>query len=150
MEIDKRVLYDKCLTILEDKIKSLQESLNSVTDAVNSETKSTAGDKHETGRAMMQLEQEKLSAQLNDAINQKDDFCRIDIHAVSKFIVKGSLVYTNKSILFISAPIGKVMLDDEIVFAISTDSPLGKKLLGRKENDKIEVNGTVYLIRSVK
>jgi uncharacterized protein YgiM (DUF1202 family) len=149
MEIDKRVLYDKCLAILEDKIKSLQESLNSVTDAVNSETKSTAGDKHETGRAMMQLEQEKLSVQLNEAVHQKEEFCRIDIDAVSEYIVKGSLVYTDKSILFISAPIGKVMLNNEIVFAISTDSPLGKKLLGRKQNDKIEINGTVYLIKSL-
>lgn len=149
MEIDKDSLFRTCLGILNEKIKSLRDSLQSVTDAVNNETKSTAGDKHETGRAMMQLEQEKLSAQLNELLNQKDEMLRIDITASSSVVIKGSLVGTDKGYLFITSALGKVKLKDLVIYAISIESPLGRKLLGASVNDKREMNGIVYSIRSI-
>ena len=59
----KQNIYSQCLLILNQKIEELNSALATATESANNETKSSAGDKHETARAMMQLEQEKLSLQ---------------------------------------------------------------------------------------
>lgn len=46
------------------KALTLEEELNDIKEALFQDSKSTAGDKHETSRAMAQLEQEKLGKQL--------------------------------------------------------------------------------------
>lgn len=48
-------LHQKCLDFIEAKIAGVQEILASIADAKSKETKSSAGDKFETGRAMLQL-----------------------------------------------------------------------------------------------
>ena len=55
----KKQLYLFCVDYVESKLTNLQSALASAREAVSDDSKSTAGDKHETGRAMAQLEQEK-------------------------------------------------------------------------------------------
>ena len=45
----------------------LQNAINRAQESLDSESKSSAGDKHETGRAMAQLEMEKLGGQYESA-----------------------------------------------------------------------------------
>ena len=58
MEI-KQKLYNKCVSLVEEKLELLQKAIDESQKALSSESKSTAGDKHETGRAMIHLEMEK-------------------------------------------------------------------------------------------
>ena len=60
----KQQLYQYCWTFIEDRFKTIQNNIEELQKALNSETKSSAGDKHETGRAMLQLDREKLGLQL--------------------------------------------------------------------------------------
>ena len=53
---------------------TVHQIIRSNQNALNSETKSSAGDKHETGRAMLQLEMEKASQQLAVVDEMKVDF----------------------------------------------------------------------------
>lgn len=119
------------------------------TESANNETKSSAGDKHETARAMMQLEQEKLSYQLKDLQDQKLELEKIDISKPSAQIAKGTLIQSDKGFLFLSIGLGKINVDDKTVFAISPQSPLGVKLLGKKENDIVDMNGVKYTIEKL-
>jgi transcription elongation GreA/GreB family factor len=123
--------------------------LATATESANNETKSSAGDKHETARAMMQLEQEKLSYQLKDLQDQKSELEKIDITKPSAQIAKGTLIQSDKGFLFLSIGLGKISVDDKTVFAISPQSPLGVKLLGEKENDIVDMNGVKYLIEKL-
>lgn len=119
------------------------------TEAANNETKSSAGDKHETSRAMMQLEQEKLGKQLKELEEQRSELEKIDISKPSVQIAKGTLIQSDKGFLFISIGLGKISVDGKTVFAISPQSPLGLKLLGKKENDVVEMNAVNYTIQKL-
>ena len=49
--------------LLLEKLHSIQQQIDDIKLALSEDTKSTAGDKHETARSMAQLEQEKLGKQ---------------------------------------------------------------------------------------
>ena len=145
----KQNIYSQCLQILNKKIEELNLALNTATESANNETKSSAGDKHETARAMMQIEQEKLSKQLKELQDQKTELEKIDITKNSVQIAKGTLIKTDKGFLFLSTGLGKIVVDTETDFVVSPQSPLGLKLLGLKENDTAEMNNIKYTIQKL-
>ena len=145
----KKKIYGHCLGLINENIRNLHSALVNATEAANNETKSSAGDKHETARAMMQLEQEKLGNQLKELQEQKSELEKIDISKPSSQIAKGTLIQSDKGFLFLSVGFGKIFVDDKTVFAISPQSPLGIKLLGKKENDVVEMNGVKYTIEKL-
>tara|TARA_R110001592_G_scaffold109429_1_gene305168 strand:- start:1189 stop:1674 length:486 start_codon:yes stop_codon:yes gene_type:complete len=145
----KNKLYQRCLTIAEEKITSLKEILQETQDAANNETKSSAGDKHETGRAMAQLETEKLTTQLTEALKLKQAVSQINSTTSTNQITIGSIVYTNNGNFYIAASIGKIEVEDESFFAISPASPIGKLLLTKKEKESFSFNGNQYFIEQI-
>jgi transcription elongation GreA/GreB family factor len=145
----KEKIYNHCLGLLNQKIEDLNLALANINEAANNETKSSAGDKHETSRAMMQLEQEKLGKQLKELQEQRSELEKIDISKPSLQISKGTLIQSDKGFLFISIGLGKIIVEEKTVFAISPQSPLGIKLLGKKENDIAEMNGVKYTIQKL-
>lgn len=60
----KQELSNQCLEFVENRFQTIQNTINEIQESLLSETKSSAGDKHETGRAMLQLEREKSGNQL--------------------------------------------------------------------------------------
>ena len=60
----KTRVHELCIELVKDKIKLIDNLYLSNQNALDSSTKSSAGDKHETSRAMIHLDQEKLSSQL--------------------------------------------------------------------------------------
>src|SRR4051812_11409754 len=118
-------------------------------EGAGNDSKSSAGDKHETARAMMQLEQEKLGGQLTDALKQKATLEQIDIEHKSDAIHAGSVVKTNRGYLFISVPLGKINVNGTDVILLSIHSPLGQKLSGLQRGDTAEINGIQYIVEQV-
>ena len=62
----KTLLFDHCKSFLESKLHGYKKSLDLLYESLNSETKSSAGDKHETTRAMIQIEREKNSNRIKE------------------------------------------------------------------------------------
>ena len=142
-------LHKICYNIAEKRISNIKNILQDVQDAANNETKSSAGDKHETGRAMAQLETEKLSTQLSEALKLEQVLQQINPELEHKIVGLGSLVITNNGSFYISVSLGKIEINDEIYFAISAVSPIGKLLLTKKEKESFSFNGKSYVILSV-
>ena len=111
--------------------------------------KSTAGDKHETALAMLQIEQKNVSQQLKEALDQKVLFEQINPTVIKPEVGSGSLIKTNKGYLFLSIALGKIIVDGITIIAISPRSPLGQKLMGLRVNDTAEINGIEYMIESI-
>lgn len=147
--LNKQEIFSVCGAVLEEKIRALKSSLHELESDSQNDSKSSAGDKHETARAMMQLEQEKLSAQLHELLEQKSTLESIDISIRSSEIIKGSLIETDRGILFLSIALGKINAGNETIICLSPVSPLGGKLLGKKVGDVIIVNNTSYTIRII-
>ena len=56
MKSIKKQLYDHCSNAVAKNIESSKRGIDAADEAVKSETKGSAGDKHETGRAKIHLE----------------------------------------------------------------------------------------------
>lgn len=147
--MNKLLIHQKCLEIVEGSILAIKLAIQEAQDAANNETKSSAGDKHETGRAMAQLETEKLSAQLNEALKLSQVFAQLNPNQKNKQITIGSLVFTNNGYFYIAVSLGKVEINNETIFAISPQSPIGKLLLTKKEKDSFSLNGLTYVIERI-
>jgi hypothetical protein len=145
----KEKVYQQYLQIIKDKILSLETILNDLNESAKNETKSTAGDKHETALAMLQIEQENTRKKIAETIEQKTQLERINIHQKSDTIIKGSLIKTDKGSLLLSIALGKIVIDEITITALSPQSPLGLKLLGLKMNDMVEINNNQFLIKDI-
>lgn len=145
----KTELYGLCEKVLAERIASIKTQLSELIEGAKNDSKSTAGDKHETARAMMQIEQEKLANQLNLTLAQQQTLSRIDPHIVSEIVNTGSLIETNHGWLYLSIPLGKIQVNQVSVMCLSAQSPLGIKLCGKRVGEKVEMNGTTYSIKVV-
>ncbi len=145
----KRELAAHCLIILDEKIASIQGDLDELLHSKQGESKSSAGDKHETARAMMNMEQDKLGRLLKETLTLKEKLLQIDFTKSSKEISAGSLITTNKGVFLLSVSLGKVKLSSSEYFLLSGQSPLGEKLMGRSEGDTVILGNTDYIIQRV-
>jgi transcription elongation GreA/GreB family factor len=131
------------------KINLLQQTLADLKESGANETKSTAGDKHETALAMLQIEQANKRTQLQEALEQKNILEKIANVTNTTKIVHGSLVKTNKGYFYMSVALGKALVNEVPVIAISPQSPLGAKLVGLCVHDVVETNGNAYLVEAI-
>ncbi len=145
----KQNVYQVCLDQLSTKINQFDASLADLTQGANNDSKSSAGDKHETARAMMQLEYEKISTQLKEAKLQKNELEKINPTVIFQKVTKGCLVKTNKAYLFLSVGMGKIFVGKTEVIILSPQSPLGAKLVGLTLGAKAELNGQIYSIEEI-
>jgi len=142
----KQRIYDACLKILKNKSLVLNAALDSLTDELKNDTKSSMGDKHETSRSMNQLEQEKISNQITELNKQIVSLQQLNIHFYNLNIVNGSLIKSDKGLVFVSVGLGKVEIDDLEVIVISAQSPLGTLFLGKCLHDRVSVGAHNYTV----
>ena len=134
---------------LNDRINSLREMIVDLTEDSLNDAKGSAGDKHETGLAMMHLEQEKLNRKLQEVVDIQSKFLKIDYSIVSNQVILGSLVSANDTYFLISVSLPKIEIERKNIFAVSPEAPLAQKMLGAVLGDVITVNQIDYLIRSI-
>lgn len=148
MEVKKK-LFELCKAYVNKRSHTVEHIMFSNKKALENETKSSAGDKHETGRAMLQLEMEKASQQLSGIHLMKETLAKIDIISTSDIVRLGSVIKTEKVNYFLSVSAGQLVVENEHYFAISVSSPIGKRLLGKKKNDEILFNGNKMLVKEI-
>ena len=149
MSTNKEALIDTAISVLNEKLLNIQTELNGLDRSLKNETKSSAGDKFETSREMIQQEREKL---YNLQLNTKH---MLDLLSSTKgktptVVESGALVETDKACLHISIPLGKISLGELTVFFISPSSPLAQAMLNKKVNDAVVFNGVEHKIISIR
>lgn len=145
----KEEIYKGFEQLLQDKLGLLQQDLDGLFASAQNETKRTAGDKHETALAMLQLEQEKKRQQLSEARIQQSVLQRIDPLIIHHKVAPGALVKTSQGHFFISLALGKIMLKGIPVISLSPQSPLGSQLIGLTAGHELKLNGRTYLILQI-
>ena len=118
----------------------IQDQIGRIRESLDSESKNTAGDKHETGRAMLQLEREKLGKQLHEAEKLKRALQKVILQKSGETITIGSLVETENACYFIAISAGKFITGQTVVYCISSLTPLAQLFLGKKEGDRVRFN----------
>ncbi|ALU76037.1 3-oxoacyl-ACP synthase [Tenacibaculum dicentrarchi] len=145
----KEELYNQCVIFVEKRLKTIEEIISSNQKALQSETKSSAGDKHETGRAMLQLEMEKAGQQLHGIVKMKETLSKINIENTATIGCLGSVVKTTKNSFYLSISSGQLMVDNQPYFAVSVSSPIGRILLGKKQDDSFVFNNLEQKITAI-
>jgi len=145
----KQTIHQKYLQIVQDKIDVFQDMIEGLMQDSLNDAKGSAGDKHETALSMMHLEQEKLSSKLREAIEYKSILEKIDPTQIHQKVALGSLVKTNKLTVFVSCALPKLVVDEQTIFGISPQSPLGQELLGKDNNHVFNLNNVPYQILTI-
>lgn len=149
MSLDKSSVHAALTVALEEKHKELLAVLAETDDSLSADSKSTAGDKHETGRAMAQLEREKIGGFIQQHEQLMTLALRLDPSIETPTIRLGSLIKTSNGWYYLSVGIGKIMAADTPVFCLSPAAPLVAGLLGKKAGEQLQWQGQPISIDSV-
>jgi hypothetical protein len=145
----KKDLYALCVDYVKARIETAKQAIADAQQSADEETKSSAGDKYETGREMMQQETDRNQAQLNEANKLLIALNQINIDTISLTATPGSLVITDGGKFYLAISAGAINLNGEGYFAVSPASPIGGKLLGCKTGDEFNLNGKLYRVKEV-
>ncbi len=145
----KDLLLKECFRTVEARHQRVKQSILGIEESLFEESKSSAGDKHETGRAMLQIERENAGKQLHEVEKTLQSLKRIDISSTSKVAHLGSLVLTTQQTYFISVSAGILEIAFKKYLAVSPLSPIGQILIGKKEGARLNFNGIEFEIENI-
>jgi transcription elongation GreA/GreB family factor len=142
-------LYNQCLDYVQKRMDAAEQGIKEAQQASKDDTKSSAGDKYETGRAMAQQETDRNMAQLNEANKLKVALNTININSNATTIEPGSVVITNNGNFYVVISAGTLSVSGDSYFAISPASPIGIKMKGLKVGDEFSLNGKNYSVTNI-
>lgn len=145
----KQKIHFQYSQLVQDKIDVFQDMIAGLTEDSKNDAKGSAGDKHETALSMMHLEQEKLTAKLKEAMEQKAILDKIDISLQHTKVGLGSFVKTNKLNVYVGTALPKIIIEEQSIFGISPQSPLGIQLMGKIVGHSFQINTVEYQIISI-
>lgn len=146
----KTELLEYCKKQVDTRFVKIKQTISGIEEALFEESKSSSGDKHETARAMLQIDRENAGRQLQEIEKLAGILPRINVQASSGYVRLGSLVYTDKFIYFISLSVGAVVFDGIQYLCVAINSPVGSLLLGKEKGEEFNLNGNIYKIINVK
>ncbi|HYG04389.1 MAG TPA: 3-oxoacyl-ACP synthase [Chryseosolibacter sp.] len=152
MDIDPAIkirLVDACRKYVAEKVEHLQQAIRDLQNAANEETKSSAGDKYETGRAMAQLEIEKLTVQLHKTLPLHQALDKVETRLKVDVIDHGSVVFTDGGNYFIAISAGVIIVNNDSYFAVGINAPIALALRGKKTGDVVDFNKKKLLVKNV-
>jgi len=134
---------DKDLAEAKARMASLKESLGA-------ESKSSAGDKHETGRAMIHLEQERVQ----DTVGRLEHMRGILVQRAAqdkavKRVSPGALVETTGPWVLVGVPLGKVQLPNALVLCVGVEAPLAQQWHGAQPGDQVALGSQKLTIQAI-
>jgi transcription elongation GreA/GreB family factor len=139
--MEKPDLIAHLQALLQSRLDEAQAELFTAQASLGNETKSTAGDKYETGRAMLQIELQKLAIQRDKVEQQLQLLFRVDPHQSCDKVEFGAVVQTDTERYLIAVGIGKVELPGEVMYVISADAPIAQALLGKRVGEQVSFQG---------
>ncbi|GAB3235640.1 hypothetical protein GCM10027346_25540 [Hymenobacter seoulensis] len=146
---DKPQLHTACLAYVQERIEACEAAMRAAQESANSETKSSAGDKYETGRAMAQNERDRNAVQLQQARQLLAEVERINPELPCDTVRPGALVATSMGQFYISISAGKLSLDGQDYFAVSAAAPVAAALAGKRAGEQALFNGKPVHISAI-
>lgn len=142
----KASVFSECKRQLEERQINIEQQLNLLKESLVGETKSSAGDKYETGRAMLHMEMDKLKQQLWQVASQKQALGHYQVGLEAERVQTAVLVKTSMGLFFILTSLGKLVVKGQKVYVISLVAPIGVKMKDLEVGDKFEQNGKLVEI----
>lgn len=145
----KTKLIHEIKALIQSKMMALDHEIKSLQDDQQADTKSSAGDKFETSREMLQLEINQRAQARGAFAAQVQLLERFAAYKHSTRVNEGSLVLTTDGLYFLGIGLGRVQIADGEVFCVSRNSPVGRILLGKLPGDKLILQNREQVIKQV-
>ncbi|ADR22373.1 hypothetical protein MATR_37810 [Marivirga tractuosa] len=145
----KKALIGKCKAEIIAKIKAIEQEMENLKISLGAETKSSAGDKYETSREMMNQEKGKLQSQMAVLNQQLETLSKINTSIKHQKVCLGSIVRTSAALYFISISYGKITIEKDQVFMISAITPLAQQMIDKMVGEEVVWNGKSILIEEI-
>lgn len=135
---------------LQEQAELCLREMDLAQESANSEEKSSAGDKYETGRAMSQQQREFFARRFDEA--------RANLAVLDSFsgfrdsgrVQNGCLVQAEGHYFFLGSGMGLLDLPHgEKLICITSNSPLGKSMLGKRPGDDVLFSGRKIRIDAI-
>jgi hypothetical protein len=141
------ILFAKSL--VRQKILRQKSILDELSESIMNESKSSAGDKHETGIAMLHLEVEKNSKMLASLIEEEGLLNNLAMSQVGNRVKSGSMIRAGGQYFFVGIGLGNVKINGNSVVLVSANSPLGSLLVGKRKGDSFTFNKIEIAIEEI-
>ena len=138
-----------CQQQIQEKIERARQGMQQAQEASNQDTKSSAGDKYETGRAMAQLEKDKYARQLAELMKSSRVLSEVEFVPAEDKARIGSLVETSMGSFYLAVSLGKAEISSKSFFLVSGASPIGRQLIGKSCGDTFVFNGRSVAVTAV-
>ncbi len=142
----KHEILETIKSLLDNRMKTSLDAMDAAKKSANEESKSSAGDKYETARAMGQLDREMHGRMFEQAQQERYFMDKIDPERKYEQVNIGSFVKTNFGQFFISVGLGIVEIKGEKIMLISPQSPIGQALMGKSEGENFMFRNNQYQI----
>ncbi len=142
----KLALHQHLEEILLNRISQAQQALEDIIHSRDNESKSSAGDKYETGRSMMQQAQQQQESQLQASIKLLQQLRALKTEKQATQVSLGSLITSNQGLFYLSIGLGEIHFEDKAYHVISMASPLAQLLVDKKKGEVFELRGRNYEI----
>lgn len=147
--LTKKQVFEQIETELKVKIDETQQEISSLQKEMSEETKSSAGDKFETSREMMNQSINQLQDNLQQQKKQLQQLKELKNNKSTEKVGMGSFVCTEKANFLFGLAFGKINSAKENIFVLSLNSPLGRLFLDKKVGDTVQMNQNNYTIKSI-
>ena len=132
-------LHARCHAFIEQRIAAARTAMQAAQESSSSETKSSAGDKYETGREMANAERDRNDAHMQQAQQLQAELARLNPDLPCDTVRPGALVHTSMGRFYISISAGQ--LEGTDVFAVSAAAPVAVALKGLRAGMEAVFNG---------
>ncbi len=120
----KQAVHQHCREVVQKRINTAKADIEDVLEFLHDDNKSSAGDKHETSRAMAHLEVENRQGALQNLTKMNAALKQFDPAKSYNQIVPGALVVTDNGIFYVTISLGKFVVNAEEIMVISYQAPI--------------------------
>lgn len=146
----KQKIKEACAQIIGKRIETARAAMQQAQESANSDEKSSAGDKHETSRAMGHLDSEMNARQLSQALHDLETLHKLNTSTILTKAAPGTVIITTgNDVFFIGAGLGVISIDNNEVIVLSPAAPLAIQLASKKEGDTFSFKGKSTSIKSI-
>lgn len=145
----KTRLKKYALDLIGQRIATAKAAMEQAQEAANNEEKSSAGDKYETGRAMGHLQKDMHARQLTESMKELATLHAVPAVTLCNVGRAGAFLQANGIAFFISAGLGKQIIEGQTIVFLSPLAPLANLLQDKKTGDQITFNKEIVTLRDV-
>ncbi len=146
----KAKVYQTAISQLKEKEVLLSTERKNIIESILEEEKNSAGDKYETSRETMTQDLNSLEKQIKQSKIDLEELYRLNtIKETPPTVQEGALVKLGTDWFLLAVSIGQVKVDNDKVFLLSKNSPLGELLVGKKKKDQVNFRGKMQVIEEL-